>query len=539
MKVSLSDFILLTMAPKQSPLQSVTASGAATRNERSPNSSPPTSHTGHFLIIQALRDSKPSVALQLLEASPQHWTACDYDGHTLLHWAALLGDSKFVALALSHNCPADAKSRNKQTPLMWAMSQGHVAVAEQLLSADADAQSADRNGATPLTIAAQLPGSTLYQLMKLLRQRGPQESSGASDIAVTSGHTGCASLGLRDAAKVTPDAQSSEVVASLCPSEERFEDVFEAVRERKPELALDLLEACPNNWTKCDLYGNSLLHWGALLGDRFFVSMALDNQCPADARSNNEQTPLMWAITKGNVKVVRQLLEAGADIRIADSLGATPLMIAVQHKSSARYQLMLLMLERSTEEIMKDADCNGCTAAHWAAYKGDLTSLKLLAEFKANLQATDDANMLPLHRAVYAHQADVIRFLIESRSDPSEKIADGRTCFELAEDDEFMVALLRGPIQIDDVEGGANSGGALNVLSTSWLVPYVDHARKMLDAGNCKAPAQDLQMFEDMLNAGIGSCLAPQDLKAFEDTVEESGGLLKSSEEPYRESYLV
>ncbi|CAE7347564.1 unnamed protein product [Symbiodinium natans] len=40
----------------------------------------------------------------------------------------------------------------------------------------------------------------------------------------------------------------------------------------------------------------------------------------------------MWAVLRGHVSVARQLLDNKASIACKDSLGATPLTIAVQHR---------------------------------------------------------------------------------------------------------------------------------------------------------------------------------------------------------------
>merc|ERR1719428_2050039 len=95
-------------------------------------------------------------------------------------------------------------------------------------------------------------------------------------------------------------------------------------------------------------------------------------------------------------------------------MGATALIIAVQHR---QYLAMLLMMHRAGQDILGDVDKNACSAAHWAAYKGDETALKLLDYFGADLKALDSQKMLPLHRAVCASQVSVVKFLLDKKSD--------------------------------------------------------------------------------------------------------------------------
>jgi hypothetical protein len=149
--------------------------------------------------------------------------------------------------------------------------------------------------------------------------------------------------------------------------------------------------------------------------------------------------------------VGRLLLDAKASLHTADSLGATPLIIAVQHKC---HKSILLLLNRGKDEkggldgasgILTESDNNGCTPAHWSAYKGDLPGLQLLNYFNADLQAMDKLKMTPLHRAVCASQVGVVGFLVEHGASPTQCNAEGKSCLDIAEEqkDSRLQALLR------------------------------------------------------------------------------------------------
>ena len=90
---------------------------------------------------------------------------------------------------------------------------------------------------------------------------------------------------------------------------------------------------------KCDIsnardqQGHSFLHWAALGGDLDFCKWAVEEVgIPADCATFNGQTSLMWAAIRGHVQVVRYFLDCGADPRKKDSLGATALLLTIQHK---------------------------------------------------------------------------------------------------------------------------------------------------------------------------------------------------------------
>lgn len=196
---------------------------------------------------------------------------------------------------------------------------------------------------------------------------------------------------------------------------------------------LQKLESSPNLWHEVDRDGHSLLHWSALGGSELAVSSGLAAGVQQDVRTPNGQTALMWAVIRGHVAVARLLLEAKADPRAQDSLGATPLILAVQHR---QYAMILLLISRAPKEkILADVDEKRCGPVHWAAYKGDLTSLKLLNYFEADFTTQDNEKMTPLHRAVQGEQGqrEFLKFLLDNKVDPTKRDSEGRSCLDIAE----------------------------------------------------------------------------------------------------------
>jgi len=225
-------------------------------------------------------------------------------------------------------------------------------------------------------------------------------------------------------------------------------DLFQLARQQNFQTARNLLEGSPSNmhlWRCSDEEGHSLLHWAALVGAIDFAKLCLERDVPVDAVAENQQTPLMWAVLRGHITTARLLLDNKANLRAQDSLGATPLVIAVQHK---QYAAILLLLHREKHALLTDRDTNGCSVVHWAAYKGDLTALKLLEYFNADLHERDDADNLPIHRAVMNSQAHAVEFLLEQKSDPMQQNGDGKTCLDLVAEghkDPRVVAVLKNP----------------------------------------------------------------------------------------------
>lgn len=91
-------------------------------------------------VFTAARCGEFSEVVSLLKENPDKWPSIlsyrDSDGHSLLHWAALFNSTDFVSESyLQATNKADwvsCRSRNGQTPIMWACIKGHLEVMKVL-----------------------------------------------------------------------------------------------------------------------------------------------------------------------------------------------------------------------------------------------------------------------------------------------------------------------------------------------------------------------------------------------------------------------
>ncbi|CAK9039998.1 Caskin-1 (CASK-interacting protein 1) [Durusdinium trenchii] len=215
------------------------------------------------------------------------------------------------------------------------------------------------------------------------------------------------------------------------------------------------------------------------------VRQAKQGLAKVDVRASNLQTPLMWAMTRGHLQVGKVLLQASADPFAQDSVGASPLILAVQHahvgvawrsgvgcanllieKRLEAAMLLLIALVAPNEpgathgpstlqRLLQVRDMRGCTAVHWAAYKGDMPALqpgelseeqhwRLLDYFDADFTALDDEKMTALHRAAQGQQEEVIGLLLDRGVDPSVLDVHGRSCLDARPADAPHASILDG-----------------------------------------------------------------------------------------------
>jgi ankyrin repeat protein len=83
---------------------------------------------------------------------PARVTACDSEGWTPLHWAALYGHAECAGFLIAQGAPVDALSRKGETPLMIAAESRQKEVFAVLLAAGACEDLARANGDTAAAI---------------------------------------------------------------------------------------------------------------------------------------------------------------------------------------------------------------------------------------------------------------------------------------------------------------------------------------------------------------------------------------------------
>jgi len=108
-------------------------------------------------------------------------------------------------------------------------------------------------------------------------------------------------------------------------------------------------------------------------------------------------TPLLRAALCGDLTVVRLLVDHGADPRIGTFDDTTPLMVAAgvgwadgftfQYSEDETVELVKFLLEKGAG--INDANQDGITALHGAAYKGVNKVVQLLVDRGADLAAKD------------------------------------------------------------------------------------------------------------------------------------------------------
>jgi ankyrin repeat protein len=160
------------------------------------------------------------------------------------------------------------------------------------------------------------------------------------------------------------------------------------------------------------------------------------------SRSEHRRTPLHHAAAKNQRKIVRLLLELGADPNAADLTGATPLVTAAQDNADdgvaslllaagaridfiaalglKRYDLAETMLRDNPARI--GADGADTIALHLAVSKHNAGTVRWLIDHKVDVNAKRvlwDCNHTALHMTAADGNTEIARMLLDAGADPS------------------------------------------------------------------------------------------------------------------------
>ncbi len=142
----------------------------------------------------------------------------------------------------------------------------------------------------------------------------------------------------------------------------------------------------------------------------------------------NGLTPLELAEKQGREKVIRFLINAGADVNHSTAHG--PPLYFYLISNGWRPDIIRLMLDKGAKVDAKGP--HGGTAVHAAAQQGRGNIIKMLAAEKASINAVDDDGNTPLHIGAHYGRIGVVGILLDLGADMNAKNNAGMTAWALA-----------------------------------------------------------------------------------------------------------
>jgi ankyrin repeat protein len=367
--------------------------------------------TGATPMFLAALNGSASMIDALLKAGVDPNTPVLSRGETALMMAARTGKADAVKVLLDNGAKVNATDDLRGTnALMWAAEQGHSVIAQLLLGRGAEVntpskvvQPVRRNGLgfarpgpdgrpateamgglTPLLFAVR-QGS--LDAVRVLVGAGADVSKPAVDgsgpllVAVQNGHYDIARFLLDRGAD--PNQANAKAWTPLYLAVANRNALTTAVPAPSTDGALDFIKL--------------LLDRGANPNHRIKVKMEVHQANTSLWLKEDGATPLLRAALCGDLTVVRLLLTHGADPLIGAFDNTTPLMAAsgvgwaegftFERSPDETLELVRLLLDLGAK--VNDANADGITALHGAAYKGANKVVQLLVDRGADMAAKD------------------------------------------------------------------------------------------------------------------------------------------------------
>ena len=353
-------------------------------------------------LVDAIKSGDRQAVRARLKTPGALKAAVQADGTTALHWAAWTDEVEMVRLLLRAGAPAQVANRYGVTPLMMAATNGNVEILEALIAAGADSRAVMPEGETALMTAAR---SGNAEALRVLVAHG-------ADV----------------------NAQES--------------------------------------WM-----GETALMWAAGLDHAAAVNILVKNKADLNTQSKPTAFPrkvggqtalprggfsaLMYAARQGALESARALVEAGADMNLADPEGTSALLLAI---INGHYDLAAMLIEKGADPNVADetgraalyavTEMNTLEYTHGRPAPKKTSTLApmdvatLLLAHGANPNQTLKTPVLrrhnspgnqflgngstPLMRAARGGDVALMRLLIDHGADPTVKQKNGTTLLMIA-----------------------------------------------------------------------------------------------------------
>ncbi|EAY07708.1 hypothetical protein TVAG_117890 [Trichomonas vaginalis G3] len=196
-------------------------------------------------------------------------------------------------------------------------------------------------------------------------------------------------------------------ISSLKESDD-FDSVYKFFEELSSEGNREMiLKACEEGlWLKkTKKYQENVLHVASEKGNLNLVKSLIECDCDKEAKDNDGYTPLICASWNGHLEVVKYLISNGADKEAKDNDGWTPLI--------------------------------------WASSNGHLEVVKYLISIGADKEAKDKNGYNPLIKASSNGHLEVVKYLISIGADKEAKTKGGNTALSIAKNNvrDFLISI--------------------------------------------------------------------------------------------------
>ncbi|HTQ35461.1 MAG TPA: ankyrin repeat domain-containing protein [Steroidobacteraceae bacterium] len=405
-------------------------------------------------LFAALQAQDPETALYALSQGAEA-TAREPDGTTPLHYAAHYGDARLIAALLKGKADPNAANNFGAKPLAEAATNGNAGAIRLLLKAGAEVEAKNSEGQTALMVVAR---AGKVDAAKLLVKAG-------ADVNAREGWAQQTAL-MWAAAEQQP-----EMIHLLLKSGAKV-DARGAIREWARRVTSEPRPKGENRG------GFTPLLYAAREGCIPCAKELLAGGADIDLADPDQTTPLVEALLNMHFDFAVFLIDHGADIDRWDLYGQTPLYVAIDmdtlptggrpdipstdFTTGVQVAAKLLarganpniplklrppyrnyIFDRGGDQVLS----TGATPLLLAAKTGDVEALKLLIQYKADLNLPNEQGVTPLLAAAGSghgnnptrgryktddEAAECVRLLVEAGVDVNQTDRSRQTALHMA-----------------------------------------------------------------------------------------------------------
>ena len=363
------------------------------------------------VLIYASRKGRLEIVRQLLKLGLPNILdikATNLREYTALIVASLEGHVEIVRLLIENGDDVNTSADRGYTSFIYASQNGHVEVVRFLIENGADVNVSSNNGTNALIEAS---SNGHIEVVKLLIENG----AGVNTFnnyeqtplieASKKGHVEIVRLLLNEGANVKAGAFENRT------------SLFYASEAGQSDITSTIENTSDVNSNTINIYLK-------------IIKLLIDNGADVNAIDDTGWTPLIIASSTKNVDVVRLLIENGADVNHIDNEGTTPISIALSNGN--------IEIVRSLIENGADDNYNSDMLLLHASRVGTIETVRFLIEQGVNIDAVDDDGLSSLINALYEDNIDIAILLIENDADVDSLGYDENTPLMIASESMYV-----------------------------------------------------------------------------------------------------
>ena len=327
-------------------------------------------------------------------------------GYTALHLAAQAGEAATIGRLIAGGANAAAVTATGATALMLASASGRADAVTLLLEQNADANATESaNGETALMFAAALDR---VDAIRQLLAHGADAARTSKLVDLTG--VSAPEETLQNTIREAQNAKSASVSGAPRPAAAPAAPVGGGVAGVTRSFAFNELIGTQG--------GLTALHFAARQGSAHSVAALVEHGANVNATSPGDRvTPLLVATVNGQYDIATYLLAHGADPRLANAGGVTPLYAVLNIEWAPRmfYPQPRAQLQQETSYL----DLIAALLDKGADPNARLSRKTWFTQYNFDLLRVDDGGATPFWRAAYASDISAMKLLLKYGADPA------------------------------------------------------------------------------------------------------------------------